>query len=267
MKLQVSTAVLVAATAAASVAFAADPAYRTQVDPSVSFPSPSGSWIPQGTFVNPGALRQVTPGLSKAQLYPLLGPPHFSNPWPFVRTWNYIFDFHTGDGDAVVQCQYQIRFEGSPPRVKATYWKDAGCENYLYPPPPPPKPPAPLPPEPKPVPPPKQASNLTVYFAFDKADLTPDAQAVIADAATRAKADSDKSIVVGFTDTSGSAAYNLGLSERRAKAVADELVAQGVPADSIDVSWRGKTDLAVPTPDGVKEPLNRRATIRVQPTE
>jgi outer membrane protein OmpA-like peptidoglycan-associated protein len=47
--------------------------------------------------------------------------------------------------------------------------------------------------------------------------------------------------------------------------VADELVANGVTADTLDVSWRGKTDLAVPTADGVKEPLNRRTTIRVEP--
>jgi len=72
---------------------------------------------------------------------------------------------------------------------------------------------------------------------------------------------------IGYTDTSGSAAYNEALSERRAKAVADELVAQGVAADALDVSWRGKTDLAVPTPDGVKEPLNRRTTIKVEPKE
>jgi hypothetical protein len=31
----------------------------------------------------------------------------------------------------------------------------------------------------------------------------------------------------------------------------------------MDVSWKGKSDLAVATPDGVKEPLNRRATIKV----
>ena len=38
----------------------------------------------------------------------------------------------------------------------------------------------------------------------------------------------------------------------------------GVPQTTLDVSWKGKSDLAVPTGDGVKEPLNRRATISVQ---
>jgi outer membrane protein OmpA-like peptidoglycan-associated protein len=31
----------------------------------------------------------------------------------------------------------------------------------------------------------------------------------------------------------------------------------------LSVDWKGKSDLAVPTPDGVKEPLNRRATINI----
>ncbi len=92
--------------------------------------------------------------------------------------------------------------------------------------------------------------------------ITPEAQAVLQNAAqTVTAAHATKETVVGHTDTSGSVAYNLRLSERRAKATADGLVSLGVPAASLDVSWTGKADLAVPTPDGVKEPLNRRATI------
>jgi outer membrane protein OmpA-like peptidoglycan-associated protein len=72
-----------------------------------------------------------------------------------------------------------------------------------------------------------------------------------------------KILVVGHTDTSGSAKYNLRLSERRAKAVADALVGQGVNQSVLSVDWKGKTDLAVQTGDGVKEPLNRRATINI----
>ena len=72
-----------------------------------------------------------------------------------------------------------------------------------------------------------------------------------------------KLTIVGHTDTSGSAAYNLRLSERRAKAVADALVGMGVAQTALSVDWKGKTDLAVQTPDGVKEPLNRRSTISI----
>jgi outer membrane protein OmpA-like peptidoglycan-associated protein len=94
--------------------------------------------------------------------------------------------------------------------------------------------------------------------------ITPEAQAVLQDAAKYATdGKAKKEIVIGYTDTSGSVKYNLRLSERRAKATADSLVALGVAQDTLDVSWKGKTDLAVPTADGVKEPLNRRATIHL----
>ncbi len=72
-----------------------------------------------------------------------------------------------------------------------------------------------------------------------------------------------KVIVVGHTDTSGGFAYNMRLSERRAKSTADALVSQGVQQGTLQVDWKGKTDLAVQTPDGVKEPLNRRSTIDI----
>ena len=70
-------------------------------------------------------------------------------------------------------------------------------------------------------------------------------------------------VVVGHADTSGSAAYNVRLSERRAKAVADALVGLGVDAAKLAVDWRGETEPAVATGDGVKEPLNRRSTIDI----
>ena len=103
-----------------------------------------------------------------------------------------------------------------------------------------------------------------MYFPFDKYILTPEAQTVVQAAADYARTGTPTSVViVGHTDTSGSDAYNLRLSERRAKAVADALVGAGVGQSSLQVDWKGEKDLAVPTPDGVKEPLNRRATINV----
>ena len=108
------------------------------------------------------------------------------------------------------------------------------------------------------------AKEFVVYFPFDKFEITPEASQVVQQAADYAKANgAAKVIVVGHTDTSGGFAYNMRLSERRAKATADALVAQGVPQGVMSVDWKGKTDLAVQTPDGVKEPLNRRSTIDV----
>lgn len=109
-----------------------------------------------------------------------------------------------------------------------------------------------------------EARAFVVYFPFDQAILTPEAQQVVSDAAGYASAGkATKVIVVGYTDTSGSPKYNLRLSERRAKAVANSLVGLGVPASTLSVDWKGETNLAVSTKDGVKEPLNRRSTIQI----
>ncbi len=70
--------------------------------------------------------------------------------------------------------------------------------------------------------------------------------------------------VVGHTDTSGSAAYNLALSERRAKDALDELVRQGINSAIISSSGMGETQPFVPTGDGVKEQLNRRTEVLIK---
>jgi OOP family OmpA-OmpF porin len=68
----------------------------------------------------------------------------------------------------------------------------------------------------------------------------------------------------GHTDTSGPENYNMALSLRRANAVKDALVREGVPATAIAVIGRGEQGLLVPTPDGVREPQNRdRAPVRL----
>ncbi|HEV7227564.1 MAG TPA: cell envelope biogenesis protein OmpA, partial [Brevundimonas sp.] len=50
---------------------------------------------------------------------------------------------------------------------------------------------------------------------------------------------------------------------RRARTVADALVARGVNSGVLRVDARGERDLARATADGVREPLNRRATIDI----
>ncbi|TBR25145.1 MAG: OmpA family protein, partial [Reyranella sp.] len=65
-------------------------------------------------------------------------------------------------------------------------------------------------------------------------------------------------------DTSGSESYNMALSLRRANAVKDALVREGVPATNIAVLGRGEQGLLVQTGDNVREPQNRRVEIVVQ---
>ncbi|GLR66385.1 hypothetical protein GCM10010909_10650 [Acidocella aquatica] len=67
--------------------------------------------------------------------------------------------------------------------------------------------------------------------------------------------------VSGYTDTSGAADYNQSLSQRRAQAVASELVNDGVPQNEIEIHAYGATHLLVATGSGVREPQNRRVEI------
>ncbi|MEO1135684.1 MAG: OmpA family protein [Pseudomonadota bacterium] len=104
--------------------------------------------------------------------------------------------------------------------------------------------------------------NFTVYFDYDKSNLTPQASTLVREAASRAlENDIETVVVAGNTDTSGGSAYNQALSERRARSVRDGLIANGVPADRIRLEAFGETNLAKPTADGVREPLNRRADV------
>lgn len=111
------------------------------------------------------------------------------------------------------------------------------------------------------IPTPKQ---YTVYFPLNSLRLNAAAQSVIATAAQHARsAPAPKLTVTGHADTSGSSAYNLALSHKRANAVAGGLRAEGIPSSMITVQWKGEKDLAVKTRDGVANAKNRRTTIDV----
>lgn len=116
-----------------------------------------------------------------------------------------------------------------------------------------------------PAPPPApQTREFTVFFDWDKYDIRPDAASVIQEAAEYARSgNAARIVVIGHTDTSGSAEYNMGLSERRAGAVSQALQTHGVAAQVIGMEWFGETQPAVDTGDGVREQANRRAYVQV----
>ena len=127
--------------------------------------------------------------------------------------------------------------------------------------PPPAPPPAPAP-APVAAPAPAPAKTFLVFFDWDKYNLTPRATEIVAQAADASKTQNVTTLdVSGYTDTSGTAQYNMGLSERRAKSVAAQLVADGVPESAIEIHAYGETHLLVPTGPGVREPQNRRVEI------
>tara|TARA_Y100001956_G_scaffold69653_1_gene73085 strand:+ start:2530 stop:3498 length:969 start_codon:yes stop_codon:yes gene_type:complete len=69
--------------------------------------------------------------------------------------------------------------------------------------------------------------------------------------------------VVGYTDSTGAAAYNQKLSEKRAKAVADELEAQGIDASRITVSGQGENNPIASNDTHEGRVKNRRVEITV----
>lgn len=123
--------------------------------------------------------------------------------------------------------------------------------------------PAPQPaPAPAPAPVAAQPTSYMVFFDWDRADLSAEARTVIARAVAAARQGEQVRIdLTGHADRSGTDAYNLRLSERRADAVKAAMVEQGLPATAISTVAKGESDPLVPTPDGVREPQNRRVEI------
>jgi OOP family OmpA-OmpF porin len=105
------------------------------------------------------------------------------------------------------------------------------------------------------------ARTFLVFFDWSKADLTDRARQIIGEAASARGAGVTRIEVNGFTDRSGPADYNMRLSQRRAEAVAAELVRRGVPRNEIVTRGFGEENNLVPTADGVREPQNRRVEI------
>jgi len=103
-------------------------------------------------------------------------------------------------------------------------------------------------------------------FAFDKAELSDAGKAYIREHRDELGGDLAKvySItVIGFTDSTGDAKYNLGLSERRAQAVRDYLVSLGVPAEKMRVLGRGENDPVASNDTKEGRAQNRRVEVIV----
>lgn len=104
-------------------------------------------------------------------------------------------------------------------------------------------------------------------FEFDKATLTPDAEETLkALVPLLAKAGKHPATVEGHTDSKGADAYNQTLSEKRALAVKDWLVAQGALAASTPTQGWGERRPVAPNakPDGSDDPMGRQKNRRVE---
>ncbi|MDO8722315.1 MAG: OmpA family protein [Syntrophales bacterium] len=101
-----------------------------------------------------------------------------------------------------------------------------------------------------------------VYFETDSSDLTTGSLKILSRVLEEIKVRKSTNIIVsGHTDGVGSVEKNQVLSLKRAKVVAAFFVSKGVKPESIDVTYHGKGNPLIPTPDGVPEPRNRRVEI------
>jgi outer membrane protein OmpA-like peptidoglycan-associated protein len=105
-----------------------------------------------------------------------------------------------------------------------------------------------------------------VFFGWDKSDITAEAATVLDSAVTAyGNCDVVPIMLAGYTDRSGSEAYNQGLSVRRNTAVQGYLTTKGIPTDRISAQAFGEANNRVPTADGVRELQNRRVEITYGP--
>ncbi len=83
-------------------------------------------------------------------------------------------------------------------------------------------------------------TRLLVFFALDKADLEPSSLPELNRARDLMKqVPTMKVEIAGYTDSTGTLAYNMDLSRRRANAVRDYLVGQGIAPDRVTAKGYG----------------------------
>jgi outer membrane protein OmpA-like peptidoglycan-associated protein len=101
-----------------------------------------------------------------------------------------------------------------------------------------------------------------VLFATDRAELNANGMATVRKLAEIMTQNPDRTVMVeGFTDSTGSAAHNKDLSERRAASVAQALVGLGVSRERIGMRGYGEAFPVAPNNTAANRQLNRRVEI------
>jgi outer membrane protein OmpA-like peptidoglycan-associated protein len=105
-----------------------------------------------------------------------------------------------------------------------------------------------------------------VLFDFDKADLKPAGQQIIAEVVKDMKENPQlRAHMIGHADAVGTDAYNMGLSRRRAEATRNAVVRQGIPAANITIDAKGESQPIAPNNTAEGRAQNRRVEIILRP--
>ena len=101
-----------------------------------------------------------------------------------------------------------------------------------------------------------------VLFAFNKAELSPQAGPRLDKLASFLKQFPDRKLLIeGYTDSVGGDSYNQNLSERRAQSVRDALVQRGVDSSRITAMGYGKAHPVADNASPEGRAMNRRVEI------
>jgi outer membrane protein OmpA-like peptidoglycan-associated protein len=107
-----------------------------------------------------------------------------------------------------------------------------------------------------------------LLYDFDSDAVKPAARENLVNLATSLQRHPDSEVlIVGHTDNVGSATYNQGLSERRARSAADVLLAQGVTSNRIRTAGRGLTEPVASNETDAGRAQNRRVEVAIFASE
>jgi OmpA-OmpF porin, OOP family len=112
---------------------------------------------------------------------------------------------------------------------------------------------------------PMRPQVFTLYFVEQTDEFTEDSKRLVDGVFVEiARYPVPDIVVVGHTDLVGTETFNDALARKRAETVRAVLIRRGIAAENVVAVGRGKREPAVPTPDGVAEPRNRRVEIVVR---
>ena len=222
------------------------------------FPEKTDAVRKDGSFVNVDNLKQLRPGLTKAQVYELIGVPHFDEGVFRVKEWDYIFHF-TQPNKTVRTCQFKVLFD-SDMKAQSFFFLPENCMTPA------------APSKPVVVAPVQKELNAESLFAFASGLLSADGVQHVSHLANELKEESldgKRILITAHTDRIGKPASNMTLSQKRAESVKSLLVEKGIPAEKIDTKGVGDTQPRVFCPGKTSPAVidclapNRRMTLDI----
>ncbi|EPK3898289.1 OmpA family protein [Enterobacter ludwigii] len=221
------------------------------------FPDLNQAVVGEGSYVTLENISRIKPGMTKHNLYEMIGVPHFNEGVLGVKEWDYIVHIPTAEGEEIT-CQYKVLFD-SRMKIGSTWFKPENCltlagqkrKGDTY----------------------NKDISAEALFAFAESRLSAQGVNKIRQVAEEIQQTSNKPQnikVTGHTDRIGSQEKNYLLSLARAQAVKEILIEQGISPSVIAIEGMGSMMPRVMCPGPVSPAViaclaeNRRITIEVK---